>query len=106
MSNYYRLNIRFDLDDEKTRRAVEYLDRLKMTGVKSRSRFIVDSIIDFMERRNESFTLDDFRQVIREELSEVSFAAPAEHKTVDTQLTEEQKAENKANVLEDLSAFF
>ena len=85
---------------------MEYLDRLKMTGVKSRSRFIVDSIIDFMERRNESFTLDDFRQVIREELSEVSFVASPERKIANTELTEEQKAENEANVLEDLSAFF
>ena len=61
-----------------------------------------------MERQNSNrdFTLDDVRQVFREELSEVSFVAPAEYGTADTGLTEEQQAENDENVLSDLTAFF
>ena len=63
-----------------------------------------------MERKNSdrNFTLDDVRQVFREELSEVSFVAsvPAEYGTADTGLTEEQQAENDENVLSDLTAFF
>lgn len=63
-----------------------------------------------MERQNSDrdFTLDDVRQVFREELSEVSFVtpAPADYGTADTELTEEQQAENDENVLSDLSAFF
>ena len=45
--------------------------------------------------------IDDIRQAVREELSEVSFVQPvlSECKTAATELTEEQKAKNKASVL-------
>ena len=78
MSNHYRLNVRFDLDDEAERRAAEYLAELNNEKGKSRNRFIVEAVISFMERQNSDrdFTLDDVRQVFREELSEVSFVAP------------------------------
>lgn len=110
MSNHYRLNVRFDLDDEAERRAAEYLTELNNEKGKSRNRFIVEAVISFMERQNSDrdFTLDDVRQVLREELSEVSFVAPTplEYRTADTELTEEQQAENNENVLSDLTAFF
>ena len=110
MSNHYRLNVRFDLDDEAEHRAAEYLAELNNEKGKSRNRFIVEAVISFMERQNSDrdFTLDDVRQVFREELSEVSFVAPAstEYSIADTELTEEQQAENDENVLSDLSAFF
>jgi len=110
MSNHYRLNVRFDLDDEVQRRAAEYLVELNNEKGKSRNRFIVEAVISFMERQNSErdFTLDDVRKVFREELSEVSFVAPTpvEYTTADTELTEEQKAENDENVLSDLTAFF
>ena len=108
MSNHYRLNVRFDLDDEAERRTAEYLAELNNEKGKSRNRFIVETVISFMERQNSDrdFTLDDVRQVFREELSEVSFVAPAEYGTADTGLTEEQQAENDENVLSDLTAFF
>ena len=105
MSNHYRLNVRFDLNDEAERRAAEYLAELNNKKGKSRNRFIVEAVISFIERQNSDrdFTLDDVRQVFREELSGVSFVATA---TADTELTEEQQAENDENVLSDLSAFF
>ena len=110
MSNHYRLNVRFDLNDEAERRAAEYLTELNNERGKSRNRFIVEAVISFMERQNSDrdFTLDDVRQVFREELSEVSFVAPTpvEYTTADTELTEEQRAENDENVLSDLTAFF
>lgn len=110
MSNHYRLNVRFNLDDETERRAAEYLANLNKADGKSRNRFIVEAVISFMERQNgdHDFTLDDVRQVFREELSEVSFVAPApaDYATADIELTEEQQAENDENVLSDLSAFF
>lgn len=79
MSNHYRLNVRFDLNDEAERRAAEYLAELNNEKGKSRNRFIVEAVISFMERQNSDrdFTLDDVRQVFREELSEVSFVTPA-----------------------------
>ena len=110
MSNHYRLNVRFDLDDEAERRAAEYLAELHNVKGQSRNRFIVEAVISFMERQNSDrdFTLDDVRQVFREELSGVSFVATAttEYSIADTELTEEQKAENDENVLSDLTAFF
>ena len=106
MSNHYRLNVRFDLEDETQRRAVEYLTTLS----KSRNRFIVEAVISFMENQSSSrdFTLEDVRQVLREELSEVSFVfpAPTGYTTAEAELTKEQKAENDENVLADLTAFF
>ena len=110
MSNHYRLNVRFDLNDEAERRAAEYLAELNNKKGKSRNRFIVEAVISFIERQNSDrdFTLDDVRQVFREELSGVSFVATAtaDYGTADTDLTEEQQAENDENVLSDLSAFF
>ena len=108
MSNHYRLNVRFDLEIEAERCAVEYLTGLD----KSRNRFIVEAVISFMERQNSNrdFTLEEVRQVLREELAEVAFSAPApvstEYAAAETELTEEQKAENDENVLADLTAFF
>ena len=49
MSNHYRLNVRFDLDDEAERRAAEYLAELNNEKGKSRNRFIVEAVISFME---------------------------------------------------------
>lgn len=50
--------------------------------------------------------LDDIRQVIREELQEVSFAAaPPVFEQVQPELTEEQQAENEKSVLDDLEMF-
>ena len=110
MSNHYRLNVRFDLNDEAERRAADKLAELNNKKGKSRNRFIVEAVISFMERQtgDRDFTLDDVRQVFREELSEVSFvaSAPTEYSIADTELTEEQQAENDENVLSDLTAFF
>ena len=52
MSNHYRLNVRFDLNDEAERRAAEYLAELNNKKGKSRNRFIVEAVISFIERQN------------------------------------------------------
>lgn len=52
MSNHYRLNVRFDLNDEAERRAAEYLAELNNKKSKSRNRFIVEAVISFIERQN------------------------------------------------------
>ena len=50
--------------------------------------------------------LEDIRQVIREELQEVSFvAAPPAFEQVQPELTEEQQAKNEKSVLDDLEMF-
>ena len=110
MSSLYRLNVRFDLNDEAQRRAAEYLAGLNKADGKSRNRFLVEAVLFYMEHKDgdRDFTLDDVRQVLREELRDVIFAAPPSvgHETAVTELTEEQKAENDENVLSDLAAFF
>ena len=108
MSNSYRLNVRFDLDDADDRTVADYLNSLGKAQAKSR--FLIEAAVYYLKSKdgNRDFTLDDIRQVVREELSEVSCVQPvsSEYETADTELTEEQKAENEASVLSDLDAFF
>lgn len=100
----YRINVRFDLDKPTEANAAQYLQALD----KSRNAFIVAAVINEMQRQSSAngFLLEDIRQVIREELQEVSFvAAPPAFEQVQPELTEEQQAENEKSVLDDLEIF-
>ena len=51
--------------------------------------------------------LDNIRQIFREEVAPLSIAPVQQvHQTVSTELTEEQKEENRRNVLQDLDELF
>lgn len=69
----YRINVRFDLDKPKEANAAQYLQALD----KSRNAFMVTAILNEMQRQTSTngILLEDIRQVIREELQEVSFVA-------------------------------
>ena len=100
----YRINVRFDLDKPMESKAARYLQALD----KSRNAFIVTAILNEMQRQISinGVLLDDIRQVIREELQEVSFvAASPVFEQVQPELTEEQQAENEKSVLDDLEMF-
>ena len=100
----YRINVRFDLDKPKEAKAAQYLQSLD----KSRNAFMVTAVLNEMQRQSSAngFLLEDIRQVIREELQEVSFvAAPPVFEQVQPELTEEQQAENAKSGLEDLEMF-
>ena len=100
----YRINVRFDLDKATEAEAAQYLQALN----KSRNAFIVTAILNEMQRQStsESVSLEEIRQVIREELQEMSFvAAPSSYESVQTELTAEQQAENEKSVLDDLELF-
>ena len=100
----YRINVRFDLDKPKEAKAAQYLQSLD----KSRNAFMVTAILNEMQRQSSAsgVLLEDIRQVIREELQEVSFAAaPPVFEQVQPELTEEQQAENEKSVLDDLEMF-
>lgn len=102
--NKYRINVRFDLDKPKEANAAQYLQALN----KSRNAFMVTAILNEMQCQSSvnGFLLDDIRQVIREELQEVSFAAASSvFEQVQLELTEEQQAENEKSVLDDLEMF-
>ena len=98
----YRINVRFDLDKQKEAKAAQYLQSLD----KSRNAFMVTAVLNEMQRQSSGVLLDDIRQVIREELQEVSFAAASPvFEQVQLELTEEQQAENEKSVLDDLEMF-
>ena len=100
----YRINVRFDLDKQKEAKAAQYLQALD----KSRNAFMITAVLNEMQRQTSasSFLLEDIRQVIREELQEVSFvAASPVLEQVQPELTEKQQAENEKSVLDDLEMF-
>ena len=100
----YRINVRFDLDKPKEAKAAQYLQALD----KSRYAFMVTAVLSEMQRQSSvnGFLLEDIRQVIREELQEVSFSAASPvFEQAQPELTEEQQAENEKSVLDDLEMF-
>ncbi len=98
----YRINVRFDLDKQKEAKAAQYLQSLD----KSRNAFMVTAVLNEMQRQTSGVLLEDIRQVIREELQEVSFAAASPvFEQAQPELTEEQQAENEKSVLDDLEMF-
>lgn len=100
----YRINVRFDLDKPMEENAAKYLQTIN----KSRNAFMVTAVLNEMQRQSSAsgVLLEDIRQVIREELQEVSFAAvPPVFEQVQPELTEEQQAENEKSVLDDLKMF-
>ena len=107
--NNRRLNVRFNLDNPDEKRANDYLESLAENNKQSRNRFIVEAVIEKIKSIDNprSFTLEDIRSVIREELQDVSFVSSAQHsvQTVDTELTEEQKEKNDAEALSFLENF-
>lgn len=100
----YRINVRFDLDKPTEAKAAQYLQSLD----KSRNAFMVTAVLNEMQRQTSAsgVLLEDIRQVIREELQEVSLvAAPPVFQSAKTELTEEEQAENEKSVLDDLEMF-
>ena len=100
----YRINVRFDLDKPKEAKAAQYLQSLD----KSRNAFVVTAVLNEMQRQTSAsgVLLEDIRQVIREELQEVSLvAAPFVFQPVEAELTKEEQAKNEKSVLDDLEMF-
>ena len=107
--NNRRLNVRFNLDKPDEKRANDYLEVLAQNNKQSRNRFIVEAVIENIKSLDNprSFSLEDFRAVIREELQDVSFVSSVQPSVqkVDTELTEEQKEKNDAEALSFLENF-
>ena len=107
--NEYRLNVRFDLTDEKQRRTAEALKKLDRKKYQSINAFVVEAVGDYLDRleRSDDLFLDSIRAMFREELRSVSFIANNSNqtKTVKDEMTEEEKAKNDASVLAALQMF-
>ena len=105
----YRLNVRFDLTDEKQRRAAEALQKLDRKKYQSINAFVVEAVGDYLDRldRSDDLSLESIRAMFREELRSVSFIANNSNqtKTVKDEMTEEEKAKNDASVLAALQMF-
>ena len=100
----YRINVRFDLDKPMEANVAQYLQSLD----KSRNAFMVTAVLNEMQRQSSASggLLEDIRQVIREELQEVSLvAAPFVFQPVKAELTKEEQTENEKSVLDDLEMF-
>ena len=100
----YRLNVRFDLNNAEEAEAAAFLQRLSETDRKSRNRFIVNAVLEQIRRQGRSydFSLDDIRQVFKEELQGMSVTVPV---ALPAEKDEEQKAANAASVLSALEMF-
>ena len=100
----YRLNVRFDLNNAEEADAVHFLQGLSETDRKSRNKFIVTAVLEQIHRQGRSydFSLEDIRQVFKEELQGLSVTVPL---ALPAEKDEEQKAANAASVLSALEIF-
>ena len=107
--NVYRINLRFDLDNERDRMAAEYLQQFPQRGKPTRNPFAVDALCAYISRieQDDRPLLESIRQMLREEIGSATITPtiPAVQ-AVNTELTEEQKEENRRNVLQDLDDLF
>ena len=107
--NTYRINLRFDLNDERERLAAEYLQQLPQRGKTTRNRFAVDALCAYISRidQDDKPLLESIRQMLREEIGGASVTPTIPViQAVNMELTEEQKEENRHNVLQDLDELF
>lgn len=109
MKSSYRINVRFDLKKEAEKSAAEYLAALSEKSGGTRNRFIVDAVIEAIRREQNGtdISFDDIRAMLREELQSVFLVKAPSMKAqpFNTELTEEEKAENEENILETLKMF-
>ncbi len=75
----YRINIRFNPENEKDRMIVAYLNGLRETQNVSRNSFIIQAIYEkIVEGDRDAALVEQIRAVLKEELSKVSFAAASD----------------------------
>lgn len=96
----YRMNLRFNLELPRERRAAECLKQLGT----SRNRFVVDAVIAELESRDQESML---HRILQDELQNVAFTTPSAvpEAPKPEALTVEEQAQNAQNILEDLSLF-
>ena len=103
----YRVSVRFYPDKGQEKKTIDFLKQLPEKKI---NRFIVDAVTEKIAAAPVSLSagdLDAIRQIIKNELRGVSFAAPSDTKSpVITELTEEENAANQESVLADMDAFF
>ena len=92
----YRTSVRFDLRNEREKRAADYLKSLKHG---EGNRFIVDAVLARIDSSDDTGLVAQIRQMLREEVKLVPAAAP----TANDEHTNEQSLD--VSVLDDLKMF-
>ena len=103
----YTLTIRFRETDKYEAEVGACMRDLRKYTDKSKNRFIIDLIGDYMKRseqeQQEDAIIEKLRKMIREELQGFAVANPdSEDKS---EMTEDEEAANAASVLDDLELF-
>ena len=106
----YRINVRFNLSDTEHTAIIDYLNSLDKEKYRSRNQFIIDAIksaIAYAEKQTvDDELLQKFREILKEELTNISVVASAPSSVgIDMDLTEEQKLKNDAEALAFLDMF-
>ena len=96
MMGVYRTSVRFNLRNEREKRAADYLRSLKHG---SGNRFIVDAVLARIEGNADTRLMKQPRRMLREEIKAISIAAS----TAQAEQTAEPKADT--SVLDDLKMF-
>lgn len=78
----YRINVRFNMENETDRMIVAYLDGLRGTQKVSRNQFIINAIYEqIVEGKRDTALIEQIRTVLREELSSIRVEAVADEPT-------------------------
>ena len=107
----YRINIRFNPENEKDRMIVAYLNRLRETQNVSRNSFIIQAIYEkIVEGDRDAALIEQIRAVLQEELASASIVAgqdaPDEPETdFSIEVTEEDLEKSKGLLRSGLEAF-
>jgi len=90
----YRITTRFDLEDERQRRAAEHLKGLKRGDG---NRFVVEAVLASIEADRDKAILESIRRIIREERIGFPMSPP--------EPVPEAKEEDDLSILDDLELF-
>ena len=103
----YRVSVRFYPDRGQEKKVIDFLKQLPEKKI---NRFIVDAVTEKISENPVSLSASDLsaiRDIVRDELRGVTFAAPPDEPAPDiTELTEEENVANQESVLADMDAFF
>ncbi len=110
----YTLTIRFRETDEYEAEVGAFMRNLSKHTDKSKNKFVVDLIAEYMKRSvqecRENAFIERLRKMIREELETSAINIPdsvqqAEITSFISEMTEDEEAANAASVLDDLELF-
>ena len=109
MKNEYRINLRMNPNKAKHREIIDFFTGRKTDESFSRSEFIADAILDKIHEESKNDLLEEFREIIRDELGNISvIVSDKNDKNVTADIPEfdeEQVEQSEADVLDILKMF-